>query len=79
MIKELEDQKEQALSELKAAKAQKEREGAKMTKAMKKEWELFEKTLDRSHWEKAQKMWSKMEKDEIKQPMLMAHTKELYA
>lgn len=50
-----------------------------MTKAMKKEWELFEKTLDRSHWEKAQKMWSKMEKDEIKQPMLMAHTKELYA
>ena len=46
---------------------------------MNKEWELFEKTLDRSHWEKAQKLWSKLEQDGIKQPMLMAHTKELYS
>jgi hypothetical protein len=45
---------------------------------MNKEWSIFCQTLRQEHWNKAQKLWSKLDDTGFAQQPLKANTKELF-
>ena len=71
-LSKLKKKKEIAQKKLNQLKAKQQAKIDKKVKAMNKEWELFEKSLDMTHWEKAQSMWSKLDEEGHGQAMLKA-------
>ena len=69
-IEQLEKQKKEALAELTKVRSEKKQEAEKKVKEMKDKWNMFCQTLHMSYWNKAQSIWSKLDRIGFPQALL---------
>jgi hypothetical protein len=77
-MKQLRQKKVAAMAQLTKAKAAKQQAADLQVGEMNKQWKMFCQTLRMPYWNKAQKIYSKLDKMGFNEPLLKANTKELY-